>query len=74
MNTSSSVSGKLSLLLGEINTDFSRYYYAVATFSSVAAAEFVMKECDGTEFERTANMFDLSYVPEDMDFGDDEVK
>lgn len=51
-----------------------RYYYAVATFSSVAAAEFVMKECDGTEFERTANMFDLSYVPEDMDFGDDEVK
>jgi hypothetical protein len=33
-----------------------------------------MKECDGTEFERTANMFDLSYVPEDMDFGDDEVK
>jgi hypothetical protein len=51
-----------------------RYYYAVATFSSVAAAEFVMKECNGTEFERTANMFDLSYVPEDMDFGDDEVK
>lgn len=63
-----------STMIRGTNTDLNRYYYAVATFSSVAAAEFVMKECDGTEFERTANMFDLSYVPEDMDFGDDEVK
>lgn len=74
MNTSLSVSGKLAQHCLVKETDWSRYYYAVATFSSVAAAEFVMKECDGTEFERTANMFDLSYVPEDMDFGDDEVK
>jgi hypothetical protein len=58
----------------ETRLTIDRYYYAVATFSSVAAAEFVMKECDGTEFERTANVFDLSYVPEEMDFGDDEVK
>lgn len=27
-----------------------------------------MDECNGTEFERTANVFDLSYVPEEMEF------
>jgi hypothetical protein len=51
-----------------------RYYYAVATFSSIEAAEYVMAECNGTEFERTANVFDLTYVPEGMEFEDDEVK
>ncbi|WVQ82232.1 hypothetical protein IAT38_004360 [Cryptococcus sp. DSM 104549] len=50
-----------------------RYYYAIATFSTVAAAEFVMNECNGTEFEQTANVMDLSYVPEGMDFDEDTV-
>lgn len=50
------------------------YFYAVATFSTVAAAEHVMGELNGTEFERTANVFDLSYVPDEMDFTGDEVK
>jgi hypothetical protein len=26
---------------------------------------------NGTEFERTANVFDISFVPEDMTFDDD---
>nr|XP_018263187.1 uncharacterized protein I303_04680 [Kwoniella dejecticola CBS 10117]OBR85345.1 hypothetical protein I303_04680 [Kwoniella dejecticola CBS 10117] len=51
-----------------------RYFYAIATFSSVAAAEHVMDECNGTEFERTANIMDLSYVPDGMEFADDEVR
>ncbi|OWZ81169.1 hypothetical protein C365_00136 [Cryptococcus neoformans Bt85] len=51
-----------------------RYYYAIATFSSVAAAEYIMNECNGTEFEQTANILDLSYVPEDMAFDEDSVK
>ncbi|WVR07154.1 hypothetical protein IAU60_004195 [Kwoniella sp. DSM 27419] len=51
-----------------------RYFYAIATFSSVSAAEYVMAECNGTEFERTANVMDLSYVPEEMDFDADEVR
>ncbi|WVQ67813.1 uncharacterized protein L199_006018 [Kwoniella botswanensis] len=51
-----------------------RYFYAIATFSTVAAAEHVMNECNGTEFERTANIMDLSYVPEEMDFADDEIR
>lgn len=32
-----------------------------------------MDECNGTEFERTANMMDLSYVPQRMEF-DEEVR
>ena len=48
--------------------DFDRYYYAVATFSSVSAASYIHAECEGTEFERTANMFDLRFVPEEMEF------
>ncbi|WWC89469.1 uncharacterized protein L201_004393 [Kwoniella dendrophila CBS 6074] len=51
-----------------------RYFYAIATFSTVEAAEYVMNECNGTEFERTANVLDLSYVPEGMDFAEDEVR
>ncbi|EIW70790.1 hypothetical protein TREMEDRAFT_68226 [Tremella mesenterica DSM 1558] len=50
-----------------------RYYYAIATFSTVEAAKHVMEECNGTEFERTANVLDLSYVPNGMEF-DDEPK
>ena len=45
-----------------------RYYYAIATFSSAAAATYVFREVNGTEFERTANIFDITFVPDDMDF------
>lgn len=48
-----------------------RYYYAVATFSTTSAASYVFRECNGTEFERTANVFDLSYVPDDMELDED---
>jgi len=51
-----------------------RYYYAIATFSTVEAAQLVHDELNGTEFERTANILDLSYVPEDMEFAEDEVQ
>ncbi|WWC70315.1 uncharacterized protein I206_104265 [Kwoniella pini CBS 10737] len=51
-----------------------RYFYAIATFSTVAAAEHVMDECNGTEFERTANVMDLSYVPDGMEFADEEIR
>jgi hypothetical protein len=48
-----------------------RYYYAIATFDSLQAASLVYEELDGTELERSANLFDLSYVPEDMKFDDE---
>ena len=51
-----------------------RYSYAIATFSTVAAARHVMDQCNGAEFERTANMMNLSYVSDEMDFADDEIQ
>ncbi|PWN48443.1 hypothetical protein IE53DRAFT_389365 [Violaceomyces palustris] len=49
-----------------------RYYYAVATFDSPQTARHVYNEIDGTEMERTANIFDLRFVPDGMDFPDGE--
>lgn len=56
-----------------IDTDglATRYYYAIATFDTPQAAASVYEELDGTELERSANLFDLSYVPEDMDFDEE---
>ncbi|CAO1615532.1 unnamed protein product [Sympodiomycopsis kandeliae] len=46
------------------------YYYAVATFDSPLTARHVYDEVDGTEMERTANVFDLQFVPDDIEFAD----
>lgn len=48
-----------------------RYYYAVVKCDSVATARNIYDNCDGTEFETTANFFDLRYVPDDMEFDDE---
>lgn len=51
-----------------------RYYYAVVKCDSVPTAKSIYDNCDGSEYESTANMFDLRYVPEDMEFEDSEAK
>jgi len=51
-----------------------RYWYAIATFSTVEASMKVLSECNGAEFEKTANMFDLSYVPDEMEFDESDIK
>ena len=48
-----------------------RYYYAIATFDSSKTAAHVFSECDGTEIERSGTVFDLSFVPEEMEFTDE---
>lgn len=48
-----------------------QYYYAVITCDSVATARNIYDNCDGTEYESTANFFDLRYVPEGMSFDDE---
>lgn len=48
-----------------------RYYYAIVKCDSIATARNIYDSCDGTEFEATANFFDLRYVPDDMDFDDE---
>ncbi|CAO1636712.1 unnamed protein product [Parajaminaea phylloscopi] len=47
-----------------------RYYYAIATFDSPLSARHVYNAVDGAEMERTANIFDLQFVPDDMQFSD----
>lgn len=39
-----------------------RYFYAVAEFDSVKSARAAFLETQGTEFERSANVFELRYV------------
>ncbi|ODQ81585.1 hypothetical protein BABINDRAFT_159857 [Babjeviella inositovora NRRL Y-12698] len=50
-----------------------RYYYAVVKCNNVATAQNIYDNVDGTEYESTANIFDLRYVPEGMEF-DDEAR
>ncbi|KAJ3551020.1 hypothetical protein NMY22_g53 [Coprinellus aureogranulatus] len=45
-----------------------RYYYAVVTCDSVEAASHIYDELQGTELERSANVFDMSFVPDGMEF------
>ncbi|KAE9408126.1 hypothetical protein BT96DRAFT_914111 [Gymnopus androsaceus JB14] len=48
-----------------------RYYYAILTCDTVDAASHIYDELEGTELERSANVFDLSFVPDDMTFEDE---
>ncbi|TFY67132.1 hypothetical protein EVJ58_g1807 [Rhodofomes roseus] len=48
-----------------------RYYYAIVECDGVEAASHIYNELEGTELERSANVFDLSFVPDDMTFDDE---
>ncbi|KAK2461958.1 hypothetical protein APHAL10511_006421 [Amanita phalloides] len=48
-----------------------RYYYAIITCDTADTATHIYTELDGTELERSANVFDLSFVPEGMTFDDE---
>lgn len=48
-----------------------RYYYAIVECDAVETATVIYDELEGTELERSANVFDLSFVPDDMTFVDE---
>ncbi|KAL5641478.1 hypothetical protein ACGC1H_001831 [Rhizoctonia solani] len=54
--------------LRQYQLDRLRYYYAVITCNSPSTASHIYNELHGTELEHSANILDLSYVPENMEF------
>lgn len=51
-----------------------KYFYGVIECDSVETADNIYKECDGIEYESTANRVDMRFILDDMDFNEDEVK
>ncbi|MCJ1465929.1 pre-rRNA-processing protein esf1 [Pseudocyphellaria aurata] len=51
-----------------------RYYYAVLTCSSIAVAQAIYDTMDGTEYLTTANFFDLRFIPDEVEFVDENPR
>ena len=47
-----------------------QYYYAIVECDSTETAQSIYDSCDGTEFEKSMNFFDLRFVPNDIEFLD----
>lgn len=51
-----------------------KYYYAIVEFDSIESAEAVYKELDGMEYEGSSLELDLRFVPDDVEFDDEDIK
>jgi len=43
------------------------YYFALVQCDSKETSDAIFRECDGVEYERSANRISLRYIPDDMD-------
>ncbi|CCJ30970.1 unnamed protein product [Pneumocystis jirovecii] len=83
-DTSDEEKVKRNLLKGNDGNDFDmtqlrkyqlerlRYYYAIIVCDSVNTAKCIYEQCDGREYEASANFFDLRFVPDEESF--DSIK
>lgn len=45
-----------------------RYFYAIVECDTIQLASYLYSELQGAELERSANVLNLSFVPDDMTF------
>eukprot|EP01038_Epipyxis_sp_PR26KG_P004668 gene4668-6557_t len=51
-----------------------RYYFAIAVCDSPSTANALYQELDQVEFEHSAIVFDLSFVPDEISFSDRDIR
>ena len=60
--------------LRKYQLDQLKYYYAVVECDSTGTAKYIHSQCDGAEYETSGNFFDVRFIPDEMEFDEDEAR